>query len=119
MYKFRPRPRTQKILKNRLNKTENEYQNFLMAQKLGQGDFFGSKILDFGFEKVKFKLAPKTFYSPDFFVITEKEFQIHEVKGFWEDDARVKIKVFAEMFPWIRVMAVQKDKLKGWKFEEF
>ena len=44
-------------------------------------------------------------------------FEIHEVKGHWEDDARVKIKVAAELYPFKFIAA---RKVKGaWLFEEF
>lgn len=56
----------------------------------------------FKFEGVKLRLADKTFYSPDFVVMDlDGNIEIHEVKGFWEDDARVKIKVAAETFPFL------------------
>ena len=44
--------------------------------------------------------------------------EIHEAKGFWEDDARVKIKAVAEQFPEFWFMAVQ---WKGgeWQVERF
>ena len=47
--------------------------------------------------------------------------EFHEVKGFWRDDARVKIKVAAEHFPF-KFVAVRKKKLSeggGWDVEEF
>ena len=79
------------------------------------------------------RLAKRTFYEPDFMVwlwptvvVDTSEdpdpypgrIEIHEVKGFWRDDARVKIKVAAEMFPMFKFIAVTR---KGWlwKREEF
>lgn len=44
-------------------------------------------------------------------------FEVHEVKGHWEDDARVKIKVAAELYPF-KFIAVRKQK-GAWLFEEF
>ena len=41
------------------------------------------------------------------------ELECHEVKGWWRDDARVKIKVAAELFPWIQFVAVTKQP-QGW-----
>jgi hypothetical protein len=43
--------------------------------------------------------------------------QAHEVKGFWTDDARVKIKVAAEMYP-IQFIAIKKEKGE-WQKEFF
>ena len=41
------------------------------------------------------------------------------MKGHWEDDARVKIKVAAAMFPFtfIAVFAAPKKDGGGWRFE--
>lgn len=75
------------------------------------------KVLSFKFDAIKLRLADKCFYTPDFMVVAPNgEIEIHEVKGFWEDDARVKIKVAAAMYPF-RFMAVQWIE-KEWKFEE-
>jgi len=46
---------------------------------------------------------------------------MHEVKGFWQDDARVKIKVAADMYPF-RFIAVKPRAKKdggGWQTEAF
>lgn len=70
----------------------------------------------YGFEKVTFKLADDTRYTPDFMVmLADGTIEFHEVKGgkkkkingvdtgertFWcEEDAKLKIKIAAEMFP--------------------
>lgn len=72
----------------------------------------------YGFEGMKFKLADKTYYTPDFIVmLADGTLEAREVKGFWEDDARVKIKVAAAMFP-IRFVAITKERGE-WKREEF
>jgi hypothetical protein len=47
--------------------------------------------------------------------------QAHEVKGFWVDDARVKIKVAADMYP-VEFIAIKKQAKKdggGWAVEAF
>lgn len=83
------------------------------------------EVLAWRFEAVKFRLAKKTFYSPDFLVTYTDRMELHEVKGHWEDDARVKIKVAAEAFPEFGFVAVQKYKkteaaIYGeWRFEHF
>lgn len=51
-----------------------------------------------------------------------REMELHEVKGYWEDDARVKIKVAAEafwMFRFIAIKARPKKEGGGWEIEEF
>lgn len=66
--------------------------------------------------------AYKTFYTPDFAVMTANgTMEMHEVKGFWQDDARVKIKVAAESYPFrfVAVKAKSKKDGGGWSFEVF
>lgn len=79
-------------------------------------------VLWYEFEAMKFRLADNTFYTPDFAVmLASGELEMHEVKGFWEDDARVKIKVAARLFP-IRFVAVKPRSKKaggGWQTEVF
>ena len=79
------------------------------------------EIADWKFEPLKLKLAPATFYGPDFGVQRlDGSVELHETKGHWEDDARVKVKVAAAMFPWFRFVGARWDKnVKDWKFEEF
>jgi len=95
-----------------MNKTEAAYAAHLETLKnVGQ-------VSDYRFESIKLKLADKTFYTPDFGVLFPNgNFEFHEVKGFWEEDARVKIKVAAAQFPF-KFIAVKKNQ-GGWKREEF
>lgn len=47
--------------------------------------------------------------------------ECHEVKGFWRDDARAKIKIAADLYPF-RFIAVMKRRKKdggGWSEEVF
>lgn len=95
-----------------MNRTEKAYAAYLEALKT-QG-----AVAWFKFEGIKLRLADKTFYSPDFAVmLSNGELEIHEVKGFWQDDARVKIKIASEMYPF-RFKAIQLKK-KQWVVEEF
>lgn len=100
----------------KMNNTEKAYDRHL-ALRLQAGE-----IIWYCFEGIKFRLADKTFYTPDFPVLTASGLmEIHEVKGYWTDDARVKIKVAAEMYPF-RFLAVKKRTRKqgrGWDIETF
>lgn len=79
-----------------MNKTEARYSQHLEQLKM-MGD-----VLWFKFDCINLRLADKTFYKPDFLVMfTDGRLEIHEVKGHWEDDAKVKIKVAASIFPFI------------------
>src|SRR6478736_4295665 len=57
------------------------------------------EIRYYSFESIKLKLAKKTWFTVDFWIIwKDGTIEAREVKGHWEDDARVKIKVAAEMY---------------------
>lgn len=98
---------------HRMNKTEKNYSNHLEKLKLN-GD-----ILDWKHEPFNLRLADRTFYKPDFGVVTADGYiEIHEVKGVWRDDALVKTKTAAEMFPWFTFKAIQ-DERGVWKVRRF
>ena len=68
-----------------MNKTETAYFRELRDQ-MAVG-----LIKWFDYECMKFRLADSTFYTPDFAVmLASGQIELHEVKGFWADDARVK-----------------------------
>lgn len=99
-----------------MNKTEAAYAAFLDTL-MRCGD-----VIWYRFEGYKFRLADSTFYSPDFAVQRATgHLEMHEVKGFWTDDARVKIKVAADIYPhaFIAVQALPRSKGGGWKIETF
>lgn len=106
----RPRPRH---TPGKMNKTEEKYAGYLEARKRA------GEIVRWVFEPFKFRLADNTFYSPDFMVVTSEQIEIHEYKGHWEDDARVKIKVAAELFPEFQFIAARTDKAGSYQFEYF
>jgi hypothetical protein len=92
-----------------------------MAEHL-EGMKHRGEIIDYRFESMTLKLAKDTRYTPDFMVMMpDGEIQFWEVKGFWHDDARVKIKVAAEHFPFTFKAFSPKPKRDGggWKIEEF
>lgn len=100
-----------------MNKTEAEYAALLEIRKRSGGD-----IEWYAFEAITLKLADDTRYTPDFLVMRhDGTLECHETKGFWRDDALIKIKVAAEKFPF-RFVAQQKLPQKeggGWKAREF
>lgn len=96
-----------------LNKTEQAYADTLeMMRRGGTVKWWRAKPL-------RLILADRTTYEPDFGVVADDGgFELHEVKGFWRDDARVKIKVAASIFPF-RFFAITKRKDGGWDYEAF
>lgn len=80
------------------------------------------KILWWVYEGLKFRLAKNTTYTPDFTVmLPDGTIELHETKGWWKDDARVKIKMAAELFPFQFVGVTRRPKKEGggWEYEEF
>jgi hypothetical protein len=120
-------PAARKVWKNRgrgrvrrkpgvMNGLEARYAQHLEGLKvLGQVEWYE-------FDSWTFKLADDCRYTPDFAVmLVTGMIELHEVKGHWEDDARVKIKVAASKFPFKFVGVTRKRKKDGggWQFEEF
>ena len=59
-----------------------------------------NRIRHCSFEAIKLKLAGGCWYTPDFFVLDAAgRMWFVEVKGFWRDDAKVKVKVAAALHP--------------------
>ena len=99
------------------NKTEAEYEQHLELRRIA------GEVAWYKFEGVKLRLADNTFYTPDFAVmLVDGAMEMHEVKGgFWTDDARVKTKVAADLYPFRFIAARKKPKKEGggWGFEDF
>lgn len=107
----RPRPAHERPAPGRMNKTEAAYANRLEALKRAE-----QEVKSWAFEAVKLRLADGTFYTPDFLVelVEPGPLELHEVKGFWRDDARVKFKVARELFPMFRFRAFRRAGA-GWE----
>jgi hypothetical protein len=99
-----------------MNKTEQAYAATLEQRR------HAGEVAWFKFEGIKLRLADNTFYSPDFAVmLADGQLEMHEVKGYWLDDARAKIKIAADLYP-MRFVAIQAKPKKdggGWTIEEF
>jgi len=99
-----------------MNKTEQAYAATL-AERQHAGE-----VAWYKFEGIKLRLADNTFYSPDFAVmLADGALEMHEVKGFWTDDGRAKIKIAADLYP-MRFIAIKVKAKKdggGWAVEEF
>lgn len=96
-----------------MNRTERAYAQHLLARMI-DGD-----IIRFDFQAMKFRLASGCWYEPDFLVMRSNGLiEIHEVKGFMEDDAAVKLRVFAEQYWCFRVILVRLGDGNQWTFEE-
>lgn len=101
-----------------MNKTEQAYAKHLEDRKhLGQ-------ILWYRFEGIKLRLADNTFLTVDFAVMrSDGLLEMHDVKGskgIYMDDAKVKMKVAAETYPFAFKVCFPRPKRQGggWLIEE-
>ena len=102
----------------KLNKTEAAFAAWLRAR--------ASDLAVIHEQAIKLTLANGTTYTPDFVVAiptglaTEgDDVTAYEVKGFMRDDASVKLKVAASLYPWIRFVLVSKGTQgREWDFQE-
>lgn len=105
-----------RLKSGQMNKSEAAYATALEAARNAQ------EIVWYQFEGITLKLADGCRYTPDFAVLrADGVMEMHEVKGYWQDDAKSKIKVAAEKFPFV-FKAVYKQAKKdggGWRIEEF
>ena len=97
----------------RMNGLEARYAGNLEAQRKT------GRIIFWRFESVKFRLADRTWYSPDFYLMRpDGSIEIHETKGWMEDDANVKIKTVAELFPEFLFVLV-KWRNGTWEYKKY
>jgi hypothetical protein len=90
-----------------MNKLERAYAEHLEAER-------GRSIVWWAYESIKLRLADRTTYTPDFFVqMISGAIEVRETKGFMRDDAAVKLKVAAELYPF-RFFLVRKGKNGSW-----
>lgn len=95
-----------------MNKTEKAFANHLeILKKTGE-------IIWYEFEPINLRLGVNCYYRIDFMVMkADGRLIAYEVKGYWQDDALVKIRTAAEKFPW-PFIAVR--LVKGhWEYRHF
>ena len=95
------------------NKLERDYWEHLEELRLA------GEIIDFRYERIAFILGHDCRFFPDFLVIyPDGRITLHEVKGFMEEDARVKLKTFASLFPYFPLYLVTRERANArWKVE--
>ena len=92
------------------SKTEARYAGRLEGLlKLG-------KIREYRYEAFRVKLAGNTTITADFWVVLQDwTVEIHEVKGeYIREDAWVKLKIAAAMWPWFRWFKLQENEAREW-----
>jgi hypothetical protein len=134
-----PKPRTVKIevaphtpVKKRLrqnatglNKTEAAFLATLKAGGIAEASD-GTDVLPP--QSITLRIGNGVRYTPDFFTVGHEPIEdaagnaqtlrAYEVKGFMRDDAAVKLKVAASLYPWIKFHLVSKRKGGGWDVQE-
>jgi hypothetical protein len=114
--KFRGPARGVRRKPGEMNGLERHLAAYIEAE-VNQG-----RISWYRFEGVTLKLADDTRYTPDFLVMLyDGTIECWEAKGFWRDDAKVKIKVAASLFPFV-FRAFRKQTKKeggGWEITTF
>ena len=89
-----------------LNRSEKSFLEWLRQERWTQ----------IGFETIRIELAHRCWYTPDLIAFKPGEkISFFEVKGFWEDDARVKIKVAARLLPKTFAIKTAVYKNKKWQ----
>ncbi len=97
-----------------MNKTEQRRAVELEALKRN------GAIRSWRYEAVTLKLADDCRYTPDFFIVQPSGAVLfEEVKGFWRDDAKVKLRVAAKLFPEFTFNAITAAKDGGWNIQNF
>ena len=96
-----------------MNKTEASLYEVLSLQKAT------GQLVWVEYERITFKLGPDCRYTPDFDVLTDAgTLMFYDAKGtFATEDAVVKIKAAAEMFPFFTFYLAVKGR-DGWDFRE-
>jgi hypothetical protein len=80
----------------KMNRTETAFRDTFLTKR------------PHGYEEITFKLADDCRYTPDFWSLDDDDIlAFDEVKGFWRDDAKVKIRMAAKTFPQFRFRAWQ------------
>lgn len=100
-----------------MNKLESRYASEVLDVRKATGE-----IKEYWYESIKLRLADASWFTVDFFVMMKDgTLEAHEVKGHWRTDAKVRIKVAAERYPFRFISAMKKKKKDGggWAYEEF
>lgn len=91
----------------RLNKTEKRWLDYLRAER---HEWIGIQCFTL-------KIGDDCRYTPDLWTFDASRLTAWEIKGYMRDDALVKLKVAARMFPFIRFVIVR-SRAGQWLFED-
>lgn len=93
-----------------MNSLEARYADEVLEAETASGTAFR-----WFYESFRLRLAPKTFYTPDFMVLmSDGTISFREVKGFLREDAAVKFKWARELYPFFEFRMVARHA-GSWK----
>lgn len=113
----KPKRAVARHVPGKMNKAEAAFEFQLKL------DMQAGLVLDYRFEAVTLKLGPDCRYTPDFMVVNaDGTISMIDVKAFWvkqgkphiEDDARAKMAMATDKFPWFE-FALAWQEASGWE----
>jgi hypothetical protein len=94
------------------SKWEREYAQVLEAQRRA------GRIHDWRLKPMRLRIGNGAFLTIDFLVVqNDGALELHEVKGHWREAAKVRVRVAQEMYPWLPIKIVRRER-RQWKIEE-
>ena len=109
--RFKAKPKQKGVM----NKTEEWYYTSVLKPRILTGE-----VETIEYEAITFKLGDGSRYTPDFYVKrTDGHCELHETKGYWREDDRVKIKVAASKYSEFFWFGIRISNKKIIKLEEF
>jgi hypothetical protein len=97
-----------------MNRTEEAYFLSVLMPRKNAGELFSIH-----YEAMKFQLGTRSWYMPDFLCVrADGGLEIHEVKGFMESDAAVKLRVFASTYPFEVYLCEKEPRAKTFRVRE-
>lgn len=97
---------------DRLNKLERRYRDYLEGRKRA------GEIVEYVVHPGSLRLGFNNRYEPDFLVQFPRHVEIHDTKGYMQEDSYEKIKNAAERFWIFRFVVVTWSKSAGWEYRE-
>ena len=93
------------------NKLEKRYGQYLATLKRA------GEIIHYRYEPFSLRIGHSAWYKPDFLVVKDDCFELHETKGFMREAANVRLKACATKYPWFRFLLIK--QIKGqWNVKE-
>ncbi len=94
----------------RMNKLEARYWTEIVQPLVRSGE-----VADAGFGRLSLRISQRGWYRPDFDLwLPDGSLILDETKGYMQEDALVKLKAIAALYPRVRVRVARHDRRVGW-----